>query len=154
METSYVPKQDMSPCVKCEWGISIQRLERVVKSWSQLLCMMQLQNSWGKDTFIFLQLYMCTLGQVGHTIIAWVGILRFIAGLALHCSDKHDFTANHNSEIGGITVCIIKRPISDKKNSQSRARFGGFFESSYYLGYGQLGKLYLKVLTIFGRGLS
>ena len=154
METSYVPKQDMSPCVKCVQGISIQRLERVVKSWSQLLCMMQLQNSWRKDTFIFLQLYMCTLGQVGHTIIAWVGILRFIAGLALHCSDKHDFTANHNSEIGGITVCIIKKPISDKKNSQSRARFGGFFESSYYLGYGQLGKLYLKVLTIFGRGLS
>ena len=83
-----------------------------------------------------------------------LGILRFIAGLALHCSDKHDFTANHNSEIGGITVCIIKSPISDKKKSQSRARFGGFFESSYYLGYGQLGKLYLKVLTIFGRGLS
>ena len=118
----------------------------------------QLQNSWRKDTFIFLQLYMqYRTRQVGTYIYIYynsLGILRFIAGLALHCSDKHDFTANHNSEIGGITVCIIKRPISDKKNSQSRARFGGFFESSYYLGYGQLGKLYLKVLTIFGRGLS
>ena len=119
------------------------RDQRVVKSWSQLLCMIQLQNSWRKDTFIFLQLYMyLRIGR--HTIIAWVGILRFIAGLALHCSDKHDFTANHNSEIGGITVCIIKSPISDKKNSQSRVRFGGFFKSSYYLGYGQLGyKLYI-----------
>ena len=114
------------------------RDQRVVKSWSQLLCMIQLQNSWRKDTFIFLQLYMY-LGYYNS-----LGILRFIAGLALHCSDKHDFTANHNSEIGGITVCIIKSPISDKKNSQSRVRFGGFFKSSYYLGYGQLGyKLYI-----------
>ena len=153
METSYVPKQDMSPCVKCEWGISIQRLERVVKSWSQLLCMIQLQNSWRKDTFIFLQLYMyLRIGR--HTIIAWVGILRFIAGLALHCSDKHDFTANHNSEIGGITVCIIKSPISDKKKFLEQGQIWGIFESSYYLGYGQLGKLYLTVLTIFVTGLS
>ena len=64
---------------------------------------------------LFTALYVPRIGR--HTIIAWVGILRFIAGLALHCSDKHDFTANHNSEIGGITVCIIKSPISDKKNS-------------------------------------
>ena len=62
-----------------------------------------------------------------HTIIAWVGILRFIAGLALHCSDKHDFTANHNSEIGGITVCIIKRPISDKKKFLEQGQIWGIF---------------------------
>ena len=61
-----------------------------------------------------------------HTIIAWVGILRFIAGLALHCSDKHDFTANHNSEIGGITVCIIKSPISDKKFFRAGPDLGDF----------------------------
>ena len=129
METSYEPKQDMSPCVKCVQGISIQRLERVVKSWSQLLCMMQLQNSWRKDTFIFLQLYMyLRIGR--HTIIAWVGILRFIAGLALHCSDKHDFTANHNSEIGGITV-FIQQP-SNKKFLERGQIFGDFLNHALW----------------------
>ena len=74
-----------------------------------------------------------------------MGILRFIAGLALHCSDKHDFTANHNSEIGGITVCIIKSPISDKKILRAGPDLGDFLNHPIIWDMGSLNVLFRQI---------
>ena len=127
METSYEPKQDMSPCVKFVQGISIQRLESR-EAWSQLAsCKIH-----GEKTHSSFYSFICSIGlQVG-TYIYYnsLGIMRFIAGLALHCSDKHDFTANHNSEIGGITV-FIQQP-SNKKFLEQGQIFGDFLNHALW----------------------